>query len=199
MNVDKSVSTLAGNSQRTQLDGIGDRASFCYPAGLAVDSKDVTYVNDWTCVRRVSDVGEVTTVAGGPSVPRSSSLDGIGQAARFRDALAVVLDEGRGLLYVSETHSIRCVKLSDGAVTTIAGSHDDQKYRDGRALTEARFSAILGAIMSEDGWSLMVTDMGAKALRKVQLVTDHDIRQHMTETFSAWPPGLMSLVIDFVL
>src|SRR6185369_18072513 len=64
-------------------DGFGSAARFNYPYGVAVDGAGCVYVADSGShtIRRVTPVGEVTTLAGLEG--RVGSTDGTGSAARF--------------------------------------------------------------------------------------------------------------------
>lgn len=62
------VTTLAGTPGSTMgmVDGIGADASFADLQGIAVDPAGNVYVSDANVIRRITSVGEVSTVAGVP-------------------------------------------------------------------------------------------------------------------------------------
>jgi hypothetical protein len=70
-----NVSTLAGNSGGSAADGVGTLARFNYPAGVAADVDGEVYVADRVnnMIRRVTLGGVVSTLAGTPGVPGSST------------------------------------------------------------------------------------------------------------------------------
>src|SRR5437764_543883 len=63
------VTTLAGSVRQIgSADGTGSDAQFNYPKGVAVDTSGDVYVadaNNFT-IRKITAVGEVTTIAGSP-------------------------------------------------------------------------------------------------------------------------------------
>ena len=76
----------------------------------------------WTeshCVRRVSAVGVVVTIAGSGRVLHE---DGIGAAASFRHSCGIAVDEVAGVLYVTDNHRVRSVRLANSHVSTVAWS-----------------------------------------------------------------------------
>ena len=115
----------------------------------------------------------------GPSGQRSLGLvageiggfglaDDTGAAARSYDPLGLAAD-GAGNLYVADTqsHTIRKVVLSTGAVTTLAGTADMSGSADGTGAA-ARFNNPYG--MALDGADhLYVADTNNHTVRKVAL------------------------------
>ena len=116
------VTTLAGLAGSCgAADGIGASASFNWPRGLAVDGEGNVYVADtWNhVIRRVSPVGEVTTVAG--LAGHAGSVDGKTSAARFHWPRSVAVDK-LGNVFVADSWNATIRKISvAGDVTTLAG------------------------------------------------------------------------------
>jgi sugar lactone lactonase YvrE len=135
------VSTLAGTAgQSGTADGIGAAARFSSPRGLATDSAGNVYAADGDKVRKVTPVGEVTTLAVVPSVMYSVALSGA----------AVDAD---GNVYVSDIFGDNVRKVTPaGGVTLLAG--------DGGT---ARLSAPRGLAIDSAG-NLYVA---AGAIRKI--------------------------------
>jgi len=59
------VSTIAGTSNRGNVDGVGSTAQFRYPRGIAIDYMGNLFVSDRgnDTIRKVSQKGEVITPA----------------------------------------------------------------------------------------------------------------------------------------
>src|SRR5690349_66354 len=120
------VSTLAGSGTSARTDGVGAAAAFGTLRAVAVDSSDNAYITDLgTSIRRVSAAGVVVTIAGGE-----------GRAALLPPLSGIVVDEDRGMLYVTDQHYVRSVRLADGMVSTVAGDPDQAGFCDGSALVE---------------------------------------------------------------
>jgi sugar lactone lactonase YvrE len=117
------VSTLAGTAgQSGTADGIGAAARFSSPRGLATDSAGNVYAADGDKVRKVTPVGEVTTLAVVPSVMYSVALSGA----------AVDAD---GNVYVSDTFGDNVRKVTPaGGVTLLAGDGGTARLSSPRGL-----------------------------------------------------------------
>jgi len=101
-----SVSTIAGSSQRGKVDGVGSSAQFSDPHGIAIDCMGNLLVSDFSnhTIRKVSDKGEVTTLAGSTE----GFADGRGSRAQFAGPFGIVID-GKGDVFVCDitNHLIR--------------------------------------------------------------------------------------------
>lgn len=109
------VSTLAGTDWG-YLDGQGSLAKFQGVFGIGVDRNGYIYVSSAWRIRMISPSGVVSTLAG-KELP--GGTDGFGSAASFDSGLRNVIEASSGILYVSESHSIRRMS-SDGNVSTSA-------------------------------------------------------------------------------
>jgi sugar lactone lactonase YvrE len=97
------VTTLAGLAGSSgSADGSGSTAQFRFPEGVTVDSAGNVYVADTGnhTIRKVSNAGVVTTVAG--FAGSSGSGDGTGNAVRFNGPSGVAADSA-GNLYVADS------------------------------------------------------------------------------------------------
>ncbi|MEB3330765.1 MAG: hypothetical protein VKQ33_16185 [Candidatus Sericytochromatia bacterium] len=150
------VTTLAGGN-RGNRDGVGVRARFDQPSGLAFDSSNNTLVvadAGNNRVRRVTLEGRVTTVADSFLGRFSSSLRGPLGLAVFADGGVVVADSGNNRL--------RLLSPS-GRVTTLAGTTPG--HRDG-AGADARLNRPTSVALTRGG-EVIVVDSGNRSLRRV--------------------------------
>ena len=118
----RRVSTLGGKvNTMGYKDGPLDGALFNEPEGLALDG-DSLYVGDTdnNMIRKIDLRTRTVSSVAGEATMRGTS-DGVGRAARFYKPMSIAAD-GHGRLYVCDTlnNALRAVRLSDGAVTTLA-------------------------------------------------------------------------------
>ena len=160
------VTTLAGVSMaQGTADGAGAAARFNEPWGIASTGAGTLFIADQRnhTIRRVTNDGIVTTVAGMPGVAGSS--DGTGSGAAFREPTGIALGNG-GDLYVTDmsNHTIRMVTQA-GAVTAIAGVAGESGATDGES-SLARFRFPVGIATTTNG-TLYVADSGSLTIRKI--------------------------------
>ena len=160
------VTTLAGLAGSSgSADGSGTNARFWFPQGVAVDSAGNIYVADSenATIRKVTQAGFVTTLAGMAGLQNSGSLDGTGTNARFRLPEALSVDS-LGNVYVADSGNNEVRKVTAaGVVTTLGGQAVSSGNADGTA-SAARFNAPSGiAVDSYD--NLVVGDTGNNTIR----------------------------------
>jgi sugar lactone lactonase YvrE len=103
-------------------DGVGANALFGELGGIVEDAVGNLYVSDAAAntIRKVTQDGYVTTVAGTTSV--AGSVDGTGTAAQFKLPTSLAMD-AQGNIYVADSGNQTVRKLTPaGVVTTIAGT-----------------------------------------------------------------------------
>ena len=165
------MGTVAG----TGTSGFSGDAGFAMggklaaPEGVAVDAQHNVYIAD-TGNHRIRKLtaatGMITTIAG--TGTGSSTGDG-GQAAAATLFSPVSLAlTNTGLLYISERggHRIRCITLSTGVITTVAGSGVSGYTGDGASATAARLNAPNGIFVNATG-ELFIADTTNHRIRKV--------------------------------
>jgi len=116
---DGTVTVLAGGLEGS-ANGIGTKASFNEPRGLAVDASGNIFVADNMNneIREISPSDVVTTFAGSGV---AGSSDGTGTKATFYSPISLAIDAG-GNIYVVDAQSELIRKISPaGVVTTLPG------------------------------------------------------------------------------
>lgn len=166
-----SIFTVAGNgSPDLRGDGgLATNASLQTPAGLAIDSDGNLYIADSGNhrIRRVDTAGLITTVAGG-SKPGYWGDYGIATQAALRRPTDIAIGPD-GDLYISDSGNRRIRKVTDGIITTVAGSGARLFDGDGK---QAIDSAISPAGITFDGESrLLVADAYNNRVRRIDLLT----------------------------
>jgi sugar lactone lactonase YvrE len=164
-----TFTTLAGSPGAAGTnDGTGSAARFYLPTGIAVDSADNVYVADIAnaTIRKVTQAGVVTTLAGLPGVPGTN--DGIGTAARFDGPVGVAADTN-GNIYVADRINCTIRKLApvgtNWMVTTIAGLAGNYGTNDGTN-GDARFYIPYAVAVDTNG-TLYAADLANSTIRKV--------------------------------
>jgi sugar lactone lactonase YvrE len=151
--------TIAGDGTATYLDGNGTLASFNYPRGVCIDLSGNIYVADASnnVIRKITN-GVVTTLAGNGT---ATYLDGTGTLAGFNYPEGICLDLSNNI-YVTDTSNNRIRKISNGVVTTIAGS-GSATYFDGVG-TSAGFNGPRAIVMNNIG-NLLIADTSNNRIR----------------------------------
>ncbi len=159
------VTTLAGVAGSSGgSDGAGPAARFLSPGQLSLDSAGVLFMVDTGnhSIRRVTDAGAVTTLAG--SAGLSGSANGTGSAARFSspEGIAANVD---GTIAVADTgnHTIRLITAA-GAVSTLAGTAGMPGNANGSGAA-ARFQSPRGLHWNSFS-DLVICDTGNAAIRR---------------------------------
>ena len=163
------ATTLAGSDgggQPGQVDGTGAGAGFSGSANaLAADSAGNIYVGDHYMVRKVTQAGVVTTIAGQVG---TGFGNGTGAAAAFGIINGIAVDSA-GNIYVTDSNSAIRKITPAGVVTTLAGSNPaigaTPGFVDGLG-GAARFAGPWGMAIDGAG-NLFVADTFNNAIRKV--------------------------------
>jgi DNA-binding beta-propeller fold protein YncE len=190
------VTTLAGDHHHAgAVDGVGARAAFNTPSGLAFDAGQLFVADTENHVIRRVDVasGAVSVIAGVLGSP--GAVDAVGPDARFREPEGLALDD-RGHLYIGDTDNncIRMLAIGSGAVTTIAGSPATAGTGDGVGAA-ARFNKPKGLALDGRG-HLYAIDAVNQSVRIVRLETGAVSTLVQFETL---PQGLASDGADLLV
>ena len=158
--------TLAGTAGSSgSTDGTGSAARFDFPTSVSVDTAGNVFVADSlnNTIRKVTNAGVVTTLAGLAGFP--GSTDATGSAARFSSPHGVAVDTA-GNVFVADrnNHTIRKV-TSAGVVTTLAGTAGSSGSTDATG-SAARFDNPIGVTVDTAG-NVFVADTYNSTIRKV--------------------------------
>lgn len=149
------VTTLAGTPMASDItDGVGSDARFSAPCGIALDSRGNLFVTDNNTIRKVTQDGAVTTIAGLAGV--NGNADGTGSAARFYWPCGVAADSTGNIFVVDRGNGAIRKVTSDGVVTTLAGG----------AGSETQFNNPWGVAVDNSG-NVFVADSGNCTIRKI--------------------------------
>lgn len=163
LNPDGKVTIIAGSGTPGSEDGIGTKASFYLPGGIAVDSAGFIYVADTynNMIRKISPEGKVTLLAG---QKKKGHADGKGNLASFLHPQGIAVDKA-GNVYVADMGNNRIRKITpDGNVSTLAGNglRGSVNGRD----TLASFFRPYGVAIGKNG-SIYVADYQNNMVRKI--------------------------------
>ncbi len=155
---DGVVSTYAGKAgEPGSEDGLGAKARFNKPLGIAIDGKDNIYVADsdydgepsGNCtIRKISPKGKVTTIAG--IAGKAGHVDGSGKKALFHKPVGIDVTPD-GIIYVADTEADLIRKIDKkGMVTTIGGKYLEENKKNGIG-EEARFKDPQAIAVGKNG------------------------------------------------
>jgi sugar lactone lactonase YvrE len=113
------VTTVAGTTGISGTnDGIGVAAQFTSPFAVTIDSSGNLFVTDGNAIRRITNTGLVSTLAGSQT---SGYSDGAGSAAEFNSPAGIAVGPSGSLLVSDSGNSVIRRISPDGVVTTVAG------------------------------------------------------------------------------
>ena len=160
------VTTLAGSTDNGSTNGTGTAASFYGPNGITNDGTNlyVAEYNNHMIRKIVISTGVVTTLAGSTT---SGAANGTGTAASFNNPVGITTDGTS--LYIGDfsNHMIREIKISTGAVNTLAGQINSGDANG--TGTDASFDNPGG--LTNDGTNLYLADYTNNMIRKIDIAT----------------------------
>ena len=130
---------------------------------LAVDGSGNLYIADGNRVRKVSN-GVITTVAGNGSGGFSGD-SGPATSAQMFDATGVAVDFA-GNLYIADSGNNRIRKVSNGVITTVAGTGTTGVSGGNGPATNAELGGPMGVAVDSSG-NLYICDTRNKRLVEV--------------------------------
>ena len=164
------ISTFAG----TGTNGYGGdggqavNAPLGGPRGVAVDSSGNVYIADtFNClIREVTPNGVINTVAGTPHACGSGGDGGPATKATLSNPETLTVDSS-GNLYIADTGNETIRRVSNGTITTIAGTAGKGGFAgDGGSAAAALFSTPSGVAVDSSG-NIYVADTDNNRIRKV--------------------------------
>jgi len=158
------ITTVAGTGTQgfSGDGGPATSANLTLPQGVAVDSNGNVYFSDpGGRIRKVSG-GIITTIAG-TGTPGYSGDNGVATSAQLGDPLGLAVDAA-GNIYIADHNNYVIRKISNGVITTIAGSHVAGLSGDGGAATAAQLDNPFGLTVAPNG-NVYISDAANNRIR----------------------------------
>ncbi|MBQ4818950.1 IPT/TIG domain-containing protein [Aquimarina sp. MMG016] len=158
---DGQVITIAGSGAAGDVNGVGTTAQFNNPVDISLDSEGNIYVADYRNhkIKKISPDGTVTTVAGSGI---AGDIDGTVNESQFNLPQDVLIASD-GTIYIADTINHKIKKISDGMVTTIAGTGESGNL-DGEALAATLFNPRELFLDEENGELYITTEYNIRKL-----------------------------------
>lgn len=172
-----NITTVAGKgpglSGYTGDGGLSAQSQMWNPHGVTFDASGNIYISDTqnNAVRMISkSTGKITTVAGlGPNNPGYSGDNGPSSTAALNSPEGLAIDSD-GSIYISDSGNNVIRRISNGIITTIAGTGAQGYSGDEGPALEATFLTLRGlAVDSED--NLYVADAANNVIRMIHAAT----------------------------
>jgi trimeric autotransporter adhesin len=164
-----TITTVAGTGtpSYTGDGGAATAATLNYPSGIEVDNSGNLYICDYVnlVVRKVSNTGTITTVAGN-GVAGYSGDGGAATAARLGTPHQLTVDAS-GNLHIADydNNVVRKVNAA-GTISTIAGTGSVGYTGDGGAATAATLNHPYGIAIDRNG-NILVSEKYNHTVRKI--------------------------------
>jgi len=164
-----AISTVAGTGI-FGFSGDGGPATSAQvnrPFGLAVDSGNNLYIADSNnyCIRKLDTKGNISTVAGVPGSLGFSGDGGPATSAKLSSPYGIAVDMA-GNLYIADSGNNRIRKVSNGIITTFAGTGPAGFSGDGGPAASAKLNRPFGVSVDSVG-NVFVADYGNYRIRLV--------------------------------
>ena len=169
VNTSGTISTVAGTNVFgfSGDGGPGTSGQLNRRFGLAVDGAGNLYIADSNnyCVRKLDTSGNISTVAGVPTSIGFTGDGGPATQAKMGSPYGVAVDKA-GNLYIADAGNNRIRKVSNGIITTIAGTGTAGFTGDNGPATAARLNRPFGVSVDSVG-NVLVSDYGNYRVRLV--------------------------------
>lgn len=169
VNSSGTISTYAGTGTFgfSGDGGSANNAQLNRPFGLAVDSANNLYIADSNnyCIRKVNGSGNISTVAGACTSLGFTGDGGPATSAKMSAPYGIAVDNA-GNLYIADSGNNRIRKVSNGIITTIAGTGTAGFSGDGGLATAAKLNRPYGISVDNSG-NVYVSDYGNYRVRLI--------------------------------
>jgi uncharacterized protein (TIGR03437 family) len=152
------ISTIAGGGSVLDDNVSASAAQLAGPVAVALDSAGNFYISAYETVRRVSN-GIITTVM------RPSDLGAFPRAAILYSPRGITADSS-GNLYIADVGNFSIWKLSNGALTIVAGNRTPGFSGDAGPAANAQLSGAADVAVDSAG-TLYIADANNNRIRKV--------------------------------
>jgi hypothetical protein len=163
-----SIVPYAGSSSGGGYNGdniSATSAELNAPSGMAFDANNNLFIADRDNhrVRKVSSAGIITTVAG-TGTPGSGGDNGMATSAQLNHPVAVAVDVNNNL-YIADRDNQKVRKVTNGVITTFAGTGTAGFFGDNGMASAAQLNAPSG--VAADANNVYISDTNNQRVRKV--------------------------------
>ena len=176
------IITVAGGGTSRSDNISATSAALNQPSGVAVDAAGNLYIADSgnNVIRKVSN-GVITTVAGNGTAGFSGD-NGPATSAQLYNPDGVAVDSA-GNLYIADMNNSRIRKVSNGVITTVAGTGTAGFSGDNGPVARAQLDSPDGVAVDAAG-NLYIADMDNNVIRKVSNGVIYTVAGNGTAGFS---------------
>jgi uncharacterized protein (TIGR03437 family) len=159
------ITTIAGSGSQLGDNGPATSAQLKSPAGLTLDSSGNLFIAEQggNRIRKISN-GVITTVAGNGTAGFGGDNGGA-LAAQLNTPEGVAVDNS-GNFYIADTLNNRIRKVTNGTITTVAGTGVSGFSGDNGTATGAQLNSPTSVALDSAG-SIYLTDSGNHRIRKI--------------------------------
>jgi uncharacterized protein (TIGR03437 family) len=161
------ISTVVGNGQLgfSGSNGPAANGEFSTPTGVAIDASGAVYVAAMTSHRVLKISNGVLTLVAGGGVAGFSGDGGPATNAQLDSPNGIAVDAG-GSIYIADSKNNRVRRVTNGIITTVAGTGFATLGGDGGPATNAQLSNPSAVALDNLG-NLYISDWGNYRIRKV--------------------------------